>query len=161
EAEEAEKRSAIRLRVLTEASRALFEAKLDPREILKTVCEQVGKQVRDSCTIHLVNHETRMLDLAASYHVRPEVLISIQRTLKATPVPLGEGLLGGVAATGKPVYIPVIPLEQFLAVSKPEYREHHEKYPSGSLMVVPVRVSDRIVGTLTASRDQGSPAFTG
>jgi PAS domain S-box-containing protein len=150
----------LRLQVLAEASRALFEAKLDLPEVLDTICREVATRLRESCAINLINPHTRMLELAANFHVRPEVHESIRNTLTQAPVALGESVLGEVAQSGKPVLLPVIPHEQFVASARPEYRPHLMRYPITSLLVVPLRVADRIIGTLTASRDRGSPAYT-
>jgi signal transduction histidine kinase len=68
-------------------------------------------------------------------------------------------LPGRVAASGVPALVPRVDQEAFLAASRPEYRAHLAQHPIGSVMVVPLRAGERIVGTVTATRPPGRRAF--
>jgi signal transduction histidine kinase len=55
--------------------------------------------------------------------------------------------------------MPVVPFESLLASTRPEYRAQLERFPIGSLLVVPLRIGERILGTLSVSRSPGMPPF--
>jgi signal transduction histidine kinase len=156
---EGERRARRRLEVLAETGENLTRARLDLAAVLQTVCREVATRMPESCTINLIAGDGT-LELAAVHHIDPEAEQGIRMTLAATPVHVGESALGIVAATGEPLLMPVVPFEALLAGTRPEYRLHLERYPIGSLLIVPLRVPERVIGTLTASRGRSRPPFT-
>ena len=73
---------------------------------------------------------------------------------------MGETSLGKVAATGVAIHVPVVDHRALLATMPPRYREHLERFPLASLVVVPLRIGDRVTGTITAGRGPGLAPFT-
>jgi len=157
---EEERRARHRLEILAETSERLTHARLDLAAVLQTICREVATRMPESCTINLIGSDGRTLELVALHHVDPAAEQGIRMTLAATPVAVGETSLGVVAATGEPLLIPIVPFAAMLASTKAEYRPYLERYPIGSLLIVPLRVPERVIGTLTASRSPGLPAFT-
>jgi signal transduction histidine kinase len=148
-----------RLTTLAETSKVFSAAQLELRVVLETVCREVTHRLKESCTINLLD-ATGTLELAATGHLNPEAEVSIRGILAETPVRLGESSLGTVAATGKPLLLSDLPLHAQLASAKAEYREHFERFPIASLLVVPLRIGERIIGTMTSARSPGLPSFT-
>jgi len=157
---EDERQARARLEILSDATQSLVHARLDLGAVLETVCREVATRLFESCTINLIGADGTSLELAAVHHVDHEAEQGIRATLAATPATVGEGTLGRVAATGEPLLVPVVPFEQLVAAARPEYRPYLERYPIGSLLVVALRVPERVIGTLTASRQRGRPPFT-
>jgi diguanylate cyclase (GGDEF)-like protein len=66
----------------------------------------------------------------------------------------GEGIAGGVFASGKPMVVEDI-------AGEPELRAHmRSRYRTGSFASVPVRVADRIMGVINVADKRGGGPFT-
>jgi signal transduction histidine kinase len=76
-------------------------------------------------------------------HPEPELLV---------PVPLGDGFSGTVAMTGKPVLAASLTPAEALARVPEAMRAALERFPVHSVLSVPLRTHDRIIGALTAWR---------
>jgi PAS domain S-box-containing protein len=157
---EEERRARMRLAVLAHTSDQLSRAQLDLAQVLQTLCCEVATRLPESCTINLIDATGTQLELAATHHIDPTAEQRIRAILASTPVVVGVGSIGRVAATGQPLLVPEISREQYLASIKPEYRAHFEDYPIASLLIVPLRVGERVIGTVTASRKASFPSFT-
>lgn len=153
-------RARARLEILAGMSRSLSEARLDLSAVLKTVCREVATRMPESCTINLLAQSGEILELAAVHHIDPEAEEGIRLTMSGRPVDARTGTLGRVATTGEPVLVPVVAMEALLTATQPEYRPYLQRYPMGSLLVVALRVADRIIGTMTAARSPALPSFT-
>jgi signal transduction histidine kinase len=156
----AAERSAARLELLSRASRAFSErssGKLP--ELLETVAEQLSGSYADACGVALVSESGETLELAAVRHKLPEIAQLAQLLFGLEPVRIGEGLTGRVAATGEPLLISEVDRAAFLEAAHPAHRSWVERHTPRSLIIVCLRVRGRIIGTLAATREQGSPAF--
>jgi signal transduction histidine kinase len=150
-----------RLTVLAEASRRFTEARLDLGAVLDTVAHEISHRLGDSCAISLLSKDRMVLEPVALHHVDPEANESTRRTLADAPVRMDEpSVLARVASTGQAVLMPVVPMAAMLATLRPEYRSHLERYPISSLLVVPLRVHDEVIGTMTVSRGPPGPPYT-
>ena len=151
-----------RLGVLAAASRRFAEAPLVLRDTLDTVAREVANRLGESCAINLLGDDGAVLEPVAIANVDPVIEEATRATMAAAPVRMSEGSLPArVAASGEPVLIPEIPPGWVAAISRPEYREFHERYPIGTLLAVPLRARGDIIGTLIASRRRGAPGYTG
>jgi PAS domain S-box-containing protein len=157
---EEERRARVRLAVLAQTSDQLARAQLDLTQVLHTLCQEIATQLPESCTINLVNAAGTHLDLAATHHIDPTAELRIRETLARNPIGVGDGALGRVVATGESVLVPVVSLEQWRASVRPEYRDHIDQHPISSLLIVPLRIGQRVIGTVTASRQKQYPSFT-
>lgn len=149
-----------RFATLAETSKRFSEAQLDLAAVLRTVCLEVTHRLRDCCTLNLLDAEGTRLELAETAHLDPDVEEEIRTLLSRKPIPIGETKVGQVAATGEPVLIPVVNFQELLSSTPSDYRLHLEKHPIASLLVVPLRQGERIIGTLTCSRSPGLPPYT-
>lgn len=150
--------AAARMSVLSRASRAFSEVGPDLGTLLETVVREVTKEYADCCGISLVPETGDTLQLAALHHRDPQAQATILSTLRAVPARLGEGVTGMVAITGKPVLVPTLD-QQLLVKTHPSHRDWVERHRPKSLIVAPLRVRGRVLGTLTAIRHEGLEPF--
>ncbi len=149
-----------RLTILAGASRRFSEARLELRGALDTVAREVSVHLGESCAVNLLGEDGRVLEPVAIAHIDPEEEEAIRRTMAAVPVRMDEGsILARVVESGEPAFVPEIP-EAWAPEGRPEYREHLERFPIGSLMVVPLSARGVVLGTVTASRGPTGPAYT-
>lgn len=122
-----------RLAILAEISKRLSEARLELPVVLKTVCDEIAQRLTASCTLMVTNADGTHLELAETtpLHSNAESCAVIADER----IPIGEPPLGEVAATGKPLQRP-------------------------TLLGVPLRLGDRIIGALACSRARDDDAFT-
>lgn len=99
--------------------------------------ELVGAEI---CSVMLVNGEgdNARMSIAASYG-------PLAQDAVATHVARGEGLAGQVLASGAPLLVDDILASPYAALAR------RPDAPGRSLMLAPIRIDGRVVGTLTAS----------
>jgi serine phosphatase RsbU (regulator of sigma subunit) len=139
EARENAERISRRLRQL----QAIAEIGLAARSV-DQLLEELLVQVReflsgDRATILLLNEETEDLRVRAAIGIREEVRAQVR-------VPLGSGVAGRIAASGQPRIIG--DLSQVDVVSA------YLRETGGSLVGVPLRVENRVLGVLHVSADR-------
>jgi CheY-like chemotaxis protein len=148
-----------RLQVLADAGGRIAQAKLDLKRILQTIVDEiVNSGFAHCCAINLRDEETTLMPLAAVRHADPAQASRVRRALEQRPVAVGKGIVGTVAASGKPLRI--TNGEEFLERSNDTYREYLLKRGITSMVVLPLFASGETVGTLTVSRDSPAVPFT-
>jgi len=153
------RRNARQSQMLAEVSKALAEAKLDSQSVVDTVAQQLGELFGDLCFIRLLADDGQRLKLVAHYHPDPESQARLVQQVDSPVVNLGEGLAGQVAATGQPVYIPMVSSEQDLKTFNEAFRPLLAPlHPS--LLAVPIRAQGRTLGVLTLLRLHHSQPYT-
>jgi PAS domain S-box-containing protein len=150
-----------RLRVLAEASRALSAAKLDVDEVLRTVTRQVVAHLADSCSLALVSENGQWLDPVAHDDAVPEYRAAYAEMTARSRIRMGEGVTGRAAQSGQPLLLPRVSREQLAQAVKPEYRQLLLPSESYSILVVPLSITGRVIGTLQCARRSPRPAFDG
>jgi len=125
------------LSALAEASRTLT-GPLYLEEMLQVIVEMVARTMRTAeCSLALI--EDGMLRLRATQHPRQEDRMAI---------PLDRGLLGYVARTGETLIVPDV-----RADPRTLYREWAEEQGLVSMLAVPLKVRERIIGVLACYTD--------
>jgi signal transduction histidine kinase len=155
-----ERRAAEHQRLLAEASRTFAEAGLDLQEALDRLTRRVVDTLGDTCLVRLLSADGEWLEPSASYHPNPEAQAFGDAMLRAAPQRRTEGINGRVMTTGQPVLIPVVDQERFRAAIKPEYRSYYERFGTHSVLVVPLRARDRLIGILSAARETPDRPYT-
>lgn len=156
----AAQRAERRMRSLAEVSRMLAETRLEWSKVLDTVVTEVAREVGDLCLLRLLSADGRWLDPVAVCHRSPERLAQLRHLLPACPVRVGDGLVGRVARTGRPVLITEV-TPGILATTLPqEYRGYVERYGVQSMAAVPLQANGVTLGTLLVTRDGDSPSLT-
>jgi L-methionine (R)-S-oxide reductase len=122
-----------------------------PREVvLETVLREVLKQFHsETGTIHVLDSEKQLLQLAAQIGLPPQMLEVVKT------IPVGKGIAGQVVAQNRPVTICNLQTDSS-GVAKPGAKQTG----GGGALCVPIRNGDKTAGTLgigTARQHEYSP----
>ena len=152
--------AAARLQVLAEASDTFGAANHDLPALFDAICHQVVRHLGDTCVLSLRTAEGELLEHVAVRHVDPASEERLRQVLASTPLRLGQGITGRVAQTGESFLVPVVSLEKLRSETLPEYAATLEQFSPSSYLAVPLRVRERIIGALVASRTAPGHPFT-
>lgn len=109
-------------------------------DLLALVLERTMRTVRaDVGSIMLLDHENQTLRIAAARGVPGEILLGVE-------IKLGEEVAGQVAQLGHTVLIDDVDKDPRFA--------NDPKYGSGSLLCMPVRAGDRIIGVINLAKKE-------
>lgn len=139
------------------ASRRVAEARLDPDAIFDSIIRVAGEQIGDAVAIRLLSDG--QLVAVASYHPDLAMARVLSDLLALSPVPLGEGITGRVATTGKPFRGSRTEPEPRMAAG-PRFWSYYERVGAEHMLMVPVRAGGRILGVLALLRFASRPAYT-
>lgn len=151
--------AAARLALLSSASRAFAEAGPDVSLLTGTIVREVNEAYAEACGIALLADEGDDLIIAAVEHRDPECSALARALLEASPLKLGQGISGGVAASGRAVLVPEIGAGLFEGSDYEPYRAFFDRFLPTSVVAVPLRARGRVLGTLSAVRGQHAPRF--
>lgn len=159
ESESAHERHNARLQLLADASRAFAEAGTDYQAVLEQVARTTAEILSDNCAVRLLSDE--WINTAIVYDRNPEVAEWMRTFVNAVPLRSDDlSLSGRVIRTAQPVLVPKVNLEDLLAAAKPEFWPLLKSLNLHSMMVVPMRVRGRVIGTLyLGRRDPARPSF--
>ncbi len=143
-----------RTQSLAEIAQSIVEAGLNYQAILDLVTQRVAGLIGDACTITLLTDEERQLHLASLYHPQPEAMDLLRKIITSMQLRIGEGLPRRVVQSGQPLLMAEVSQEKLQAAIPPEYKPYLERYGMHSVLIVPLRAQDRVIGTLGVSRDQ-------
>ncbi len=151
------KRSEQRERFLAHASQTFAAARLDLQTILDTITQLIGELTGDSCVLSLLSKDKQWLETVSFYHVDPQVREFIGKLL-VHPRSVDDGMTGYVARTGEMIFLPVVSPQQLRNSMKREYLPYLERFGVYSLLMIPLKVQEEIIGTLSISRERpGNP----
>lgn len=159
EAQELIQRQAVRASTLSEASRVFAEASIDFPTILQTVAKSVSEVLGDGTVIRLLSDDETQLEPVAIYHPNPAAQDLLHQHT-AVPFSIDDEFGGQVFSTGEPVLVPVVDPATFQAARRPEYQTFFELFSVHSLLIVPLRVRGRTIGTLSVWRDHPDDPYT-
>ncbi|MBV9462633.1 MAG: GAF domain-containing protein, partial [Verrucomicrobiae bacterium] len=148
-----------RLRAIAEASRVYAEASLDVKIVLEAVTRHASEIIRDGCIISLIQEKDGRLQPVALHHANAEALRRLQPLLSSRGRPTGEGLAGRVVQSGKSVLMPELSEEDRQIWSAEEAAGYEAGSPVHSVLVAPLRVQGRAIGSMTLFRDETPDPF--
>jgi len=149
-----------RAQALAEASRAFSEAAHDVEAALRVVARKTAELVGDGCTISLLSEDRRTLKMVAYHHVDPAEL-EVTRTLLANvELPVTESIVGKVVTTGQPFWLEDASDAELRGLIHPRFHGFLDRVRFRSMLAVPLRVREEIIGTLTMSRGSARRGYT-
>lgn len=147
-----------RLQMLAETSRIFGETILDFSNLLETVCSKIGELIGEACILQLISDDGEWLQIGAIYHSNPEMFASLRQLTNASPQRLNENLSAQVLPNQHSLFLPHPTVAQLrdLMSNLPDL----EQLQINSLMIVPLQVRDRSIGSLILIRETPEKPYT-
>lgn len=153
-------RELVRRGALASASQVFAQASLDRERVAESALRIVTEAIGDGGLLRLLTEDGERLEPIAAYHPNPEARALMLKIAVATRHGAHEGMQGRVVQTGKSMRLTG---EEWLALSgavPPAYHAFFERFGREGMLIVPLRVQDRAIGTLAISRDRAGHAYT-
>jgi GAF domain-containing protein len=134
-------------------------ATTDMSVLLRAAAEATARLCGDTAAVWLVDDDVpRHLQMGAWWHVDPRARADMEQL--GAPVRLAEdppGFLWSVASSG-PRLLARLRAEDLTGVH-PAYQEYFRRWGLASMVLVPLRARDRLLGLLGVSRDAQSEPY--
>lgn len=134
--------NADRALALAYLSQTLAETGVEYQTLLDTITRRTAEMLKDGCAIMLLSDDGQWITPVALYHAHEARLDHFRSQLSTAPQPTESSIAGQVAQTGQPILMHSI-----------------EGLNANSLMITPLRIHDRIIGTLGVHRDVTEKPF--
>jgi PAS domain S-box-containing protein len=155
QAEEVIRQNVRRAETLSIIARHLAAAHLDVQRVCDVISSAIAESLGDSCGVCLFSEVEQVLRLVSIRYPDSEEERRLALSLNSPPLRVGEGMAGKVFQSGKALFQPVVSPRQAGQLTSPEHKADFAKMPITSLMCVPVRQDQKIVGTITLLRFKG------
>ena len=153
--EESQRRLAAHFRVLAESSHQ-FAAISGVSTLLEAVVQRLGEVIGDGCSVWVPARGGRQADLTAAYHPDPIALAASRALVAEQPLRAEESMTARVIATGQAILVPRIDPANVAERLRPIL----EKMSVSSVLIVPLRAHERILGAVTLIRSSAAPPYT-
>lgn len=155
----AAQRAALRMEFLAQASQVLASS-LDYQQTLRNVAGLAVPQIADWCAVDLFSEEGKRESVAVA-HSDPQKLETAKRLRAFEPEELDPDQgLGRVRRTGQSLLYPVIPDELLVqAAVDPEHLRLLREVGMRAVLIVPMKIQARTIGTLTIVNAESSRSF--
>jgi len=155
-----EETAKLALRLLAEASREFSEATDDYERLLQVIARRLAEIIGDLCAIRPLSEDGTTLESGMAHHPDPEIATWVQELLRLHRQGADEGVMGGVAVSGQPLFVPRVTLENFTEASTRPYRALFERLQIGSMIVVPMYCRGKVVGVAALLRSGTENPYT-
>ena len=149
-AEETIFRNAARSENLAEVSRRLAAAGLSLQKVNDILSQSIAELIGDTCIVRLLSEDGLELDLASVYPSEPAKREHLSTILRDLPIKAGEGISGKVIKTGCSFLLPTTAPHQLTGLIEPQEQAVVDELQIYSLMCVPLRQEENIIGTIAA-----------
>jgi PAS domain S-box-containing protein len=149
-----------RSQTLADASRNMSEAGVDYLRVAQAFVETTAKRTGDACVLRLLSEDGRWLDPVAFYHPDPEALDLLKKLLPPGSHRPDEGIAGEVFQSGEGKIFNGSALEQGNVVTEGKSLYYGWKNGSASSLIAPLRVKQKVIGTLALTRDHPEQEYT-
>ncbi|MEJ2599484.1 MAG: diguanylate cyclase [Anaerolineales bacterium] len=141
-----------RAEALAELSRSLSEASLDYEMILSRVAQGIGDLFCDACAIRMLSQTGNWLDLSAFYAPLQVVKSPLDDWLVAGRHPAEQGYWKEVVASGSPVLIPRLEIQNVEQFNLVETRSEGDLSSLPGLMIAPMCTVHGVIGAVSLAR---------
>ncbi len=153
-------KQARRAEALYTVSRSIAETGNDLPQIMNAVVVHTANIIGDACIATLVDPDRSVLKIAAVHHPASEACALLKEYMVTTEYNLHQGIIGGVVESGEPLLIPSISLKQQESITLPDFAGYPEHIGIYSLLIVPIKGREGVMGTLGLSRDRDGKPYT-
>lgn len=151
--EERTRMQALRAQTLADASKLFNTAGLDVQVVLERVVQSVADLIGDTCTLRSLSADGEWLTLEAVHHPDPAALAAI-RQVQPTHLPLARApIMHQALQTGASVLVPRLDQQVLDTMIPADYYSYVNRFGVHSLLAVPLRFQDTMLGVLNLSRD--------
>lgn len=160
EAEENARQSHKRLAAQAEISRLMGGANLDYRKILSILAVHAAEMVGDACVVMRVSDDGQELIPEEYHHTDPQGLEVLRQVLPLLRNRVGQGYSGQAAQSGQAVLLPSVPQAHARKKISPFATPYLDRFGVHSVLIVPIKVQEQVVGTVGVTRDQPGRPYT-
>jgi signal transduction histidine kinase len=136
----------------------LATASLEPPAVLERLCALVVPALGEACGLRLLSEDGQWLNPVGAAHSDPALREAFQ-VLISGPQRVDEGLAAIVVRKGESLLLSALPPEVLRRAVAPSMKEAAERFPFSDLLILPLRVRGRVVGTLAIARGAHSRTF--
>ncbi len=158
-AEEIIRQNSRRNAVMSEVSQLLADASLDEHAILEIVAKSAARSIGDGCVINLAAEDGHGLNTVAWHHIQPEILELMDSLLTSGQFQTADGLSRRVYESSMPILIQNMDAV-VLDLIREDIRSYVKQVDITSLLIVPLQIAKKTVGTISLVRSRGSLPFT-
>ncbi len=130
----------------------------DPNKVLNTAVVLTSELIGDGCVATLLSISGDRLRLISFHHKRERAKRLLHASAFSQEYALGDKI-EHVIRSGKPLLVPDVDEVLLLKESPPEYARYIQDIGVHSLLVVPIKGHDGVLGTLTLFRDRGGLTY--
>lgn len=152
------RKGAEQIQALVETSRDLIASRLDLDKILDATVKRVAEYFHDGCVVRLFSEDGMRLNTVAFSHVDPIAESYLKPLLEQAHGFIDKHASAEILASGKPISVSG-PLDEIRARLSPEHAEVLDRYPVHSWVIVPLRLTDKLIGTVTVFRYRPGPGY--
>jgi PAS domain S-box-containing protein len=131
----------------------------DPMQILNTVVEFGANIIGDGCVAALVNPQQSRLNIVAYHHIKPSARSLLQKSVLSREYGL-DGAIETVIQSGEALLLPVVERESLLENSSLEQTRYVDEIGVQSLLIIPIKGRNGILGILSLFRDKDGLPYT-
>jgi signal transduction histidine kinase len=148
--------------LLADMSRSLAETRLDLEAVMEATCLHAAQGLGDVSALWLLSDDGEHLLLRASHARDPENRMRFQRMARTHSLRLGQGPLRQVLQTGQPLLLPLLTradMARLAATQLPELQLILEQLAPRSLLIVPLRGREAVIGVVVLARLSSALAY--
>jgi PAS domain S-box-containing protein len=153
------KRDAERLEFLWQCSQHLAQAGIELGSVTSVAVQEITRSWADTSSITMVDGASGELEVVAWSARTEEGRRHAVGFMPGTKLRAGASMSSAVIARGEPVLVEQADPQQVAESVQPEFRSYVEAYPPRSFMLAPLRLGERVIGLLQATRHENQRPF--
>jgi PAS domain S-box-containing protein len=149
---DAEQHARRRLKILADAAEAFSGPELSLSAVLDIVTRKVAGATGDGCLVRLVSSDGSCLEPRAFHAANPDAREALAKGLATDRERLTDGWNPQVVGRGETVLVPVVDPAALERTVRPGLRAWLDRYPVRSLIIAPMALKGRVIGSLAVVR---------